>query len=74
MMFLPIEQTAKVFMGAGKSALSIFKSGSLFVKTAIYPKMSSTFKIGGKVALHSKISDFSFQNRNFIVKMATILS
>ena len=65
MMFLPIEQTAKVFMGAGKSALSIFKSGSLFVKTAIYPKMSSTFKIGDrglKLVCTAKYQIFLFRN------------
>ena len=44
--------------GAGNSVL--FKSGSLFVKAAIYSKSwISTYKIGGKVGLRSEISDSS---------------
>ena len=51
---------SKIFYGCWQLCLSIFKSGSLIVKAAIYPKkLVSTYKIGGKVGLHSKISDFS---------------
>ena len=49
------------------------KSGSLIGKAAVNPKKwVSTHKIGGKVGLHGKISDFSVRDKNFIAKMTTI--
>ena len=63
------EVLGKVFYGCWGCwliCLSIFRSGSLIVNAAIYPKNRvSTYKIGGKVGLDRKISDFSAKNRNF---------
>ena len=68
-----INFTLRFFYGCRQLCLSIFKSGSLIVKAAIYPKKwASTYRIGGKVGLHSNISDFYAQNGNFITKMTFI--
>ena len=66
------------FMGAGgadNSALQ-FSIAGLFCQGCHLPKKVSLnrYKIGGKVGVHSKISDFAVRNRNFIAKMTTIWS
>ena len=69
--------SAEVFYGCWQLCQSIFKSVSLFFKAAIYPKKvqwAFTHKIEGKVGLHSKISELSVQNRNFIAKITAIWS
>ena len=63
--------------GAGNSACQFSKVGLCFSRLpSTQKRWVFTYKGGGVryVGLHSKISDFSVKNRNFITKMTSIWS